>query len=479
MSKKKKKKNYYSKISKKKKKKKYPINKKKNINKNINSKKQILDKKIEKNIKTLEKNIKGDKLDKREIKTNLPKEKKHKNSIIKNTFLILIICIIILIFPMMFFINKNISLTLIGNESETIEVFSEYNDPGYNATIFKSNINNKIKTESNLDTNKLGTYTITYKLPYLNTHKVTRKINVVDTTKPTLKLNGKESISLYVGDTYKEEGATATDNYDKDLTSNITIDSNLDTKKKGTYKITYTVKDSSNNESSITRTINIKNKPTYMKSCNTSNPIDRYICENNYKVSVGYYNLTNNNTYYYNKNNTYYGASLIKTLDALYLYDHNMINDDLKNYVKKAITVSDNPSHHYLVNYIGKNNLIQYGKSLGATYTLVGGDNFGTATVSDQIAYMKRLYSITKDGQNEELKSFFLNTRKNALLFDNSPLIMHKYGHWEQVYHNSGIILDEHPYIVTIITKEGYNNYNKIISTISKLVYEYHQEQSY
>ena len=315
-------------------------------------------------------------------------------------------------------------------------------------------------------------------MPFINTHKVTREVTVVDTTKPTIKLNGKETVSIYDDDDYKEEGVTVEDNYDKDLTNSVNIDSNLDTHTKGTYKITYTVKDLSNNESSITRTVKVKSKPTYSKTCNSSNPINKYICENNYNISVGYYNLTNNKTYYYNKSNTYYGASLIKTLDALYLYDNNMINDELKKYVEKAISVSDNPSHHYLVNYIGKNNLINYGKSLGATYTLVGGDNFGITSVSDQIAYMKKLYSITKDGQNEELKSFFLNTRKNVLLFDGSPKIMHKYGHWEQVYHNSGIVLDENPYIVTILTQEGYKDYKKIISTISKLVYEYHKEQT-
>lgn len=408
-------------------------------------------------------------------KDNINTKKKSKSLIIRNIFLSLTITIFVLLFPLSFFLNKNTSITLIGNKSETIEVFSEYTDPGYNATLFKTNINDKIKITSDLNTKELGTYTITYELPFFKTHKETREITIVDTTKPSIKLNGQETVSIYVDDDYKEEGVTVQDNYDKDLTNNVKIDSNLDINTKGTYTITYTVRDSSNNESSITRTVKVNNKPTYTKTCNSSNPINKYICENNYNVSVGYYNLTNNKSYYYNKSNTYYGASLIKTLDALYLYENNMINDELKNHVKKVITVSDNPSHHYLVNYIGKNNLKKYGNSLGATYTLIGGDDYGITNVQDQIVYMKKLYSMTKDGQNEELKSFFLNTRKNYLLFEDSPKIMHKYGHWETVYHNAGIVLDDNPYIVVILTKEGYNNYQTIIKTLSKLIYEYHQ----
>ena len=45
-----------------------------------------------------------------------------------------------------------------------------------------------------------------------------------------------------------------------------------------------------------------------------------------------------------------------------------------------------------------KQNLRNYGKSIGAKYTLTdNNENFGYTNVTDQIAYMKRLYEITKD----------------------------------------------------------------------------------
>ena len=407
------------------------------------------------------------------------KNHNHKNKSIIKPIVLSITLIIFIITTILFIIKKNLKLELIGETNQTIEVYSDYHDPGYKATMFNKKINNLVKIKSYIDKNTLGTYQITYKLTSLGIITKTRNITIVDTEKPTITLTGNETINLYIGDTYEDEGVTIKDNYDKNINDNLIIENNLDTSKVGTYKIIYTISDSSKNINSIERTINVKEKKIINKNtskeCNLTNPIEKYICQNNYNIAVGYYNLVNRKTYYYQKNKLYYGASLIKTLDALYLYDKNLINDNLKEYVKLAITISDNPSHNYLVNYIGKQNLRNYGKSLGAKYTLTdNNENFGFTNVNDQIAYMKRLYEITKDGQNEELKSFFLNTRKNYLLFDNSPKIMHKYGHWEPVYHNSGIVLDKNPYIVVILTQEGYNNYQTIIKNISKMIYEYH-----
>ena len=400
--------------------------------------------------------------------------KKIKNYHLKSNTIQVICFISILIITTTFIIFKNINLTLIGNIEETIEVFSEYTDPGFKASFFNKNIHNKVITNSNVNTNKLGTYTITYKLPFPINKKVTRTIKVIDTIKPILTLNGNDTINTYLNEKYIDKGVKIEDNYDSDLTKNLTIENNLDITKVGTYTIKYTVHDSSNNTTSITRTINVKNANT----CDLSNPIDKYICKNNYNVSVGYYNLTNGNTYYFKPDKTYYGASLIKTVDALYLYEKNLINNDLLEHVRRIITYSDNASHHYLVSYIGKNKLKQYGIDLGAQNTLNGSDNYGKTTVKDQIVYMKKLYEITKDNQNEELKSYFTDSNWNLLKFNKSPSIMHKYGHYEYVHHNVGIVLDENPYIVVILTQEGHGNFYNIVTTISKLIYEYHKNNN-
>lgn len=81
-----------------------------------------------------------------------------------------------------------------------------------------------------------------------------------DTEKPVIKLFGEEKMVLTVGDTYKELGATAMDNIDKDITNKIKISGEVDTSKAGTYKVQYTVSDSSNNKSTTIREVIVQEK---------------------------------------------------------------------------------------------------------------------------------------------------------------------------------------------------------------------------
>ena len=83
-----------------------------------------------------------------------------------------------------------------------------------------------------------------------------------DTEKPIITLNGDAKVTLKIGEKYVEKGAKATDNVDGDLTSKIVTTGTVDTSKEGTYTITYTVKDSAENEAKVTRTVIVeKEKP--------------------------------------------------------------------------------------------------------------------------------------------------------------------------------------------------------------------------
>ena len=80
---------------------------------------------------------------------------------------------------------------------------------------------------------------------------------IEDNEAPTLTLNGKDVIYLKIGDVYTEEGAVAIDNCD-DI--NVTINGEVNTNEPGNYIITYKAVDSSNNESTIKRTV-VVSKP--------------------------------------------------------------------------------------------------------------------------------------------------------------------------------------------------------------------------
>lgn len=66
---------------------------------------------------------------------------------------------------------------------------------------------------------------------------------------PTITLNGDSNLSLIIGDTYTEQGATAT--------TAIMIDSDLNTSKAGIYTITYTTTDAQGNQASTQRTVTV------------------------------------------------------------------------------------------------------------------------------------------------------------------------------------------------------------------------------
>lgn len=361
-----------------------------------------------------------------------------------------------------------------GNNKYNLEVGREYVEKGTQFTILNNELDKEVKIKSNLNEKKLGKYTIDYYTRYLfvKFHKK-RIINVVDTIKPLIKLNGRKEIYLYLGEEYDEQGAVAYDNYDKDISDKIKISGKVDINKEGTYKIKYTVSDSSKNEKTVTRTVNVVNEEKNSKINDSINEIENYIYENNLYVSVGYYNLKTGDTYYYNEDELYYGASLIKTLDAMYLYDKDLIDDELKEYVKRAISVSDNDAHFYLFDYIGYDNLKNYARSLGAENLLSYYDEFGETTVLDQIALYKNLYKLFKT--NEELKSFFINDYYNGLDFDDVHFA-HKYGYYDCYYHDAGIYLGDDPYIVVILTYEGDYDYNEVeeVTELSKLIYNYH-----
>ena len=69
----------------------------------------------------------------------------------------------------------------------------------------------------------------------------------VDTRKPIIRVIGTDEI-VNVGKSYTDKGATATDDYDGDITDKIVINNPVDTEESKIYLVTYNVEDSSGNK---------------------------------------------------------------------------------------------------------------------------------------------------------------------------------------------------------------------------------------
>lgn len=151
--------------------------------------------------------------------------------------------------------RKNYYITLDGQKEMTIYKGSNYNEPGYKAFDNKHNdLTYQVIVKDNLDTNTIGSYTIVYSL---NNKSITRIVNVVDIPEfpTTIHLSGDKNIYLKVGDEFADPGYTAIDVIDGNLSDKVIVNSNVDTTKKGIYRIVYSVVNSNGITTSETRTI--------------------------------------------------------------------------------------------------------------------------------------------------------------------------------------------------------------------------------
>lgn len=93
--------------------------------------------------------------------------------------------------------------------------------------------------------------------------------------KKYLILNGEQAITIYQGTDYIEQGYKAYTSKNRDLTSNVIINSTLDTSKIGEYEITYTL-----DSMKKTRIINVVEKPkeyTYIYLTPVNNDVNIYL----------------------------------------------------------------------------------------------------------------------------------------------------------------------------------------------------------
>lgn len=135
----------------------------------------------------------------------------------------LFILIVFIVIKIIVF-NSVYSIGILGKKNLKIDVFDIYKEYGANVYFFGKKLNKKIIVEGEINTNKIGKYTIKYIYKGLIFIKQrARVINVVDEEKPTIKLVGKTELVMCPNQTYKEEGYSANDNYDGDVTSLVKV----------------------------------------------------------------------------------------------------------------------------------------------------------------------------------------------------------------------------------------------------------------
>ena len=157
-------------------------------------------------------------------------------------------------------------ITLKGDSQMSILQGIGFKDPGYTVTENSSNANAPVKVTIRgfVSRHVPGVYTLTYIAKDLsgNESEVKRIVTVLaDTTPPEVTLNGENPLYVVLGSDFIDPGITATDNSGKPV--KISKISTVNTKKEGTYVITYFARDHVGNFTRINRTVIVaKTLPT-------------------------------------------------------------------------------------------------------------------------------------------------------------------------------------------------------------------------
>ncbi len=88
--------------------------------------------------------------------------------------------------------------------------------------------------------------------------------DIEDSTAPVIMLLGETYVHNFQHFNYIDDGATATDNVDGDLTSNIVTVGSVNTAFIGTYIITYSVSDAAGNTTTASRHVEVTDSPIYL-----------------------------------------------------------------------------------------------------------------------------------------------------------------------------------------------------------------------
>ncbi len=237
------------------------------------------------------------------------------------------------------------ALTVYGSEEQTVEVFAEYKSAQTKASarFLWMNIDLKVETDGNIDTSRLGSYTVKHTASIFNKRaEITQKVNVVDTTSPEIKTEDQSAIIDFTG--YPIDPSiinikyTATDNFDGDLTDKVqkTIEGDV---------CWLTVSDSSGNETKkeINLVINDGVRPTIL----LSGPSTVYVKAGGSYSEAGYSAKDNKDGDLTNKVRVY--GDVNYTRSGTY-YKYYTVTDEAGNSVKltrKVIVYGSNNADDY------------------------------------------------------------------------------------------------------------------------------------
>lgn len=320
-----------------------------------------------------------------------------------------------------------LAVPYIITEKEVVINYNEEYEDVVEAKSLLEDYSNKVVTIGSVDTTKIGEYELKYKLElgilgFVNK----KKVIVVDKSIPSITLEGNEEVVVCPNAKYEEEGYTANDEYDGDITSKVEVVSNDN-------EIIYKVLDSSNNEFIKKRTI-------------------KY--EDSVKPEIS---LKGNSEVYLYKDSTYNESGFIASDNC---------DKDISDKVKIDGSVDTSKTGTYTINYSvvdSNNNEAKVSRKVVVinrkTYTPATADGKIYLTFDDGPSYLtpKILDILDK----EEIKATFFVT-SNVYVYSNVVSRAYNAGHTIALHTYS----HDYSYIYSSV-----DNYFKDLQQVSDAVY--------
>lgn len=235
--------------------------------------------------------------------------------------------------------------------------------------------------------------------------------------------------------------------------------------------------------------------------------LEAYISKFNGRYGIYYFDLVHNDDFGINEKEEYTAASTYKVPLNLYVYKgikESKINAEgtLKyieadyeggagiiqnaNYGTKytvrklcwySLVYSDNVASRMLMRFVGRTNVKKFMREMGGT---VVSDTKNISCPKDMGLYLKKVYEFcNSNGElGEELMDNMIKTDfhdRLPLLLPENIKIAHKTGNLIGIVHDVGIVFEDKPYILAVMSKDVISDgeANTVISNVSKKVYDF------
>lgn len=150
-----------------------------------------------------------------------------------------------------------------GTVNITQECGDVYTEPGATASDgCEGDLSSSVVVSGDtVDVSTPGDYVVTYTVTdgAGNSADASRTVHIVDSIRPTIVLNGGGAVTVQLGDTFTDLGATVEDECEGDISGSVVVGGDtVNTNSVGTYVITYDALDSSGNAATqVTRTVTV------------------------------------------------------------------------------------------------------------------------------------------------------------------------------------------------------------------------------